>query len=115
MDYITNNCIDTIFALNNIDFIKAENEIEQMRFNNAIAIGKKIKQRLDILGIEMIVFDVDLALAGTIDFFGRSRKDPNLYILIDHKTNADLQLENKYKSFAFDPISHIPNTAFGHY
>lgn len=28
MDYITNNCIDTIFALNNIDFIKAENEID---------------------------------------------------------------------------------------
>ena len=94
---------------------KAENEDEQKRFNNAIAIGQKIKQRLDILGIEMIVFDVELALAGTIDFFGRSRKDPNLHIIIDHKTNADLQLENKYNSFAFDPISHIPNTSFGHY
>ena len=58
---------------------------------------------------------VELALAGTIDFFGRSRKDPNLHIIIDHKTNADLQLENKYNSFAFDPISHVPNTSFGHY
>ena len=44
---------------------KAENEIEQMRFNNAIAIGKKIKQRLDILGIEMIVFDFFVCFGGS--------------------------------------------------
>lgn len=92
----------------------AESIDEQKRFNNAIAITKQIKNRLDILGIELIVFDVELALAGTIDLFGKSRKD-GTYIIIDHKTNADLQLENKYQSFAFDPIQNVPNTNFGHY
>lgn len=93
---------------------KAEDEDEKKRFSNAVSIARKIKDKVDILGIEMIVFDIDLALAGTIDFFGQSKKD-GTYIIIDHKTNADLQLENKYNSFAFDPISHVPNTSFGHY
>jgi ATP-dependent exoDNAse (exonuclease V) beta subunit len=92
----------------------AENEEEQRRFNNAIAIAKKLDERLDILGIEKIVFDVDLALAGTIDLFGQSKKTGE-YIIVDHKSNADLGLDNKYKSFALDPISHIPDTNFGHY
>ena len=92
----------------------AENEEEQKRFTNAIAIAKKFNESLDILGIEKIVFDVDLALAGTIDLFGKSKKNGN-YIIIDHKSNADLGLENKYKSFALDPISHVPDTNFGHY
>lgn len=92
----------------------AENEEERRRFNNAIAIAKKLYERLDILGIEKIVFDVDLALAGTIDLFGKSKKTGE-YIIADHKSNTDLDLDNKYKSFALDPISHIPDTSFGHY
>lgn len=91
-----------------------EDEEERRRFHNAISMSKKIKERVDIVGIEMIVFDVDLALAGTIDFFGRSKKD-GTYVIIDHKTNKDLGIDNKYKKFAFDPISHIPDTGFGHY
>lgn len=93
---------------------KAENNEEQMRFNYGISIAKKLKERLDLLGIEKIVFDVDLAIAGTIDLFGRSKKD-GTYIILDHKTNIDLGLDNKYNSFALDPISHIPDTNFGHY
>ena len=92
----------------------AESEEEQKRFDNGIALAKKIKERADILGIEKIVFDTDLAIAGTIDLLARSKKD-GTYLILDWKTNADLDLDNKYNSFAFDPISHIPNTAQGHY
>lgn len=93
---------------------QAESEDEQKRFDYAIAMSKKLKERLDILGVELIVFDVDLALAGTIDLFAKSKRD-GTYIIIDHKTNADLGLDNKYSSFALDPISHVPDTPFGHY
>ena len=36
---------------------KAENEIEQMRFNNAIKMAKAFRQKLDIIGVEKLVFD----------------------------------------------------------
>lgn len=72
-----------------------ENAIEKKRFDNAIAMSRKIKQRLDILGIEKIVFDHELGIAGTIDFLGRSKKD-GTYIIIDHKSNAEIDVENKY-------------------
>ena len=77
-------------------------------------MAKKIKEALDIVGIEMIVFDTDLAIAGTIDLLAKSKKN-GAYIIIDHKTNKDLGLNNPYDKFGLDPISHIPDTAFGHY
>ena len=77
-------------------------------------IAKKIKERVDIIGVEKIVFDEQLQLAGTIDFLGRSKKDGS-YIIIDHKSNKEIELENKWNKFALDPISCIPDTNFGHY
>ena len=53
---------------------KAENEIEQMRFNNAIKMAKAFRQKLDIIGVEKLVFDDRLQIAGTIDLLGKSRK-----------------------------------------
>jgi len=49
-------------------------------------MSRKIKDRLDIIGVEKIVFDEQLQLAGTIDFLGKSKKD-GTYIIIDHKSN----------------------------
>lgn len=89
-------------------------EEEAQRFKHASAIARKLKDRLEIVGVELIVFDVELALAGTIDLLGKSKRD-GTYVIIDHKTNADLQLDNKFNSFALPPIEHIPDTAFGHY
>lgn len=92
----------------------AENIVEQRRFDNAIKIAKKLKSTVDILGIEKIVFDHRLKLAGTIDLFARSRKDGS-YLIIDHKTNAEIEMENKYNKFCLAPISHIPDLSFHHY
>ena len=91
-----------------------EDDIERARFSNAIEIAKKIKERVDIIGVEKIVFDEQLQLAGTVDFLGRSKKDGS-YIIIDHKSNKEIELENKWNKFALDPISCIPDTNFGHY
>lgn len=92
----------------------AENDIEQCRFNNAIKMANAFRQRLDILGVEKIVFDPDLRIAGTIDLFARSRKNGN-YVIIDHKSNAEIERTNKYKKYCLDPISHLDDTSFIHY
>ena len=93
---------------------KAENEIEQMRFNNAIKMAKAFRQKLDIIGVEKLVFDDRLQIAGTIDLLGKSRKNGN-YLVLDWKSNASIEQDNKYNKFGLDPIRHIPDTAFYHY
>ena len=92
----------------------AENPIEQKRFDNAIAMAKKFRERLDLLGVEKLVFSPELRLAGTIDLFARSRKTGD-YVIIDHKSNSEISDDNRYKKFALDPISNVPDTSVGHY
>lgn len=93
----------------------ATNQKEELAFKNAKLIGTKLLKTLDIIGVEKIVFNHKLKLAGTIDLFGKSRKEPNTYVIIDHKTNKEIETENKYNKFALDPISHIPDNSFYHY
>jgi hypothetical protein len=91
-----------------------EDITEKARFDNAINIAKKIKNSIDILGVEKIVFDHRLKIAGTIDLFGKSRKDGS-FLIIDHKSNQIIERDNKYKKFCLDPISDIPDISFWHY
>ena len=90
------------------------NTKEEFAFKHAKRISAKIKERLDILGIEYIVFNHRLRLAGTIDLFAKSKTDDTYYI-IDHKTNKEIEQENKWNNFALEPISHVPDTNFSHY
>lgn len=94
----------------------AEDEDEAKRFKNAIDIGQKIYSRLSILGVEKIVFSDRLRIAGTIDLFAQSRNSGD-YIIIDHKTNAEIAAEgeNQYNKFCLAPIDHLPDTNFYHY
>lgn len=93
---------------------KPENDKETKTFKHAIDIATKFRRRLDILGVEKIVFSPDLEIAGTIDLFGRSRKDGS-YLIIDHKTNQSIDRENKWNNFALEPISHVPDINYYHY
>lgn len=92
----------------------AQNVKEEETFKQAIKMATAFRSRLNILGVEKIVFDPGLRISGTIDLFGQSRKD-GTYIIIDHKTNASIDTENKYNKFALDPISHVPDLNFYHY
>ena len=87
---------------------------EKVVFNHAICMAKRFRDKLDILGVEKIVFSPELRIAGTIDLFARSRKDGS-YVIIDHKTNQSIDQENKWNNFAFPPIEHIPDINFYHY
>lgn len=77
-------------------------------------MATSFKQKIDILGVEKIVFDETLKIAGTIDLFAKSRKDGS-YLIIDHKTNKKIETYNTFKKFAYAPIEHVPDTSFGHY
>jgi len=93
---------------------KPMDDREKIVFNVARKAADKLLERLDILGIEKIIFDEDLKLAGTIDLLARSRKDGSIYIL-DYKTNKDLGIDNKWRKFGLPPIEHIADTNYGHY
>ena len=87
---------------------------EERMFANAVSMAKKFHSQLDILGVEKIVFSPSLRIAGTIDLLARSRKD-GCYIIIDHKSNKSIELEDKWNKFALTPISHLHDVNGVHY
>lgn len=93
-----------------------EDPEEEMRFRNGVEMASKLKQRVDVIGVEKIVFSPELGIAGTVDALLKSRKD-GTYIILDHKTNQSIcgPADNKYGEFCLGPISHLPNTEFWHY
>ena len=88
-------------------------EKEILMFSHAEKIAKALKRSVDILGVEKIVFNHNLKLAGSIDLFAQSKKDGS-YLIIDHKTNKEISTIN-YGKFALNPISHIKDSTFNHY
>lgn len=86
---------------------------EEIVFNKAKAYAQKFKDSMDILGIEQIVFDERLRLAGTIDLLMRSKKDGSI-VIADWKTNSEIKTENKFEN-CLDPIAHLPNANYYHY
>ena len=91
-----------------------ENDREKTVFDYAVAMANKVKERIDILGIEKIVFNEKLQIAGSIDLFARSKKDGS-YLILDWKTNKEITTSNKYGEVGLDPISHLEDTAYNHY
>lgn len=93
---------------------KPSSEKEEKMFAHAVNIARKFYDKLDILGVEKIVFSPSLRIAGTIDLLGRSRKNGE-YIIIDHKTNKSIDLEDNWNKFALPPISHLHDINFNIY
>jgi hypothetical protein len=90
------------------------NEKEKNTMEVAVKLANNIVDGMDIVGVEKIVFDHTLRIAGTIDLLARSKKNGSLWIL-DHKTNKKIVTENTYNSFALDPIRHIGDLNYWHY
>ena len=93
---------------------KPESFKEGKLFANAVTMAKRFYSGFDILGVEKIVFSPSLRIAGTIDLFARSKKD-GTYIIVDHKTNKSIEMEDKWGNFALDPINHLHDTNGTHY
>jgi ATP-dependent exoDNAse (exonuclease V) beta subunit len=87
---------------------------EQLSMEIAQKAAHKILERCTILGVEKIIFDEQLKIAGTMDLFVKSKKDGKIWI-IDWKTNEKIETNNIYKKYGLPPIEHIPDTNYGHY
>ena len=97
--------------LGNYDFRnKPQSEEEQLIMAAGFEAAIEVKNKFEILGIEQIVFDVDLQVAGTIDLLARDNKTNTVWIL-DWKTNKKIDFVNNFKndSHALRPISHLYN------
>lgn len=89
-------------------------EKETKTFRVAENVARTFRQKVDVLGVEKIVFDERLGLAGTVDFLARSRKNGK-YLILDWKTNKEIETENKYGKFGLPPLGDIPDCNFWHY
>lgn len=81
---------------------------EQMIMAAGFEAASEVKNKFEILGIEQIVFDIDVQIAGTIDLLAR---DNDTVWILDWKTNKKIEFENHFKenSHALHPISHLYN------
>ena len=93
---------------------KPNDEKEKRTMDSAVKLAKLILENMDVIGIEKIVFDSDIRIAGTMDLFARSRKNGRLWIL-DHKTNEHIDTYNKWNKFALEPITNIADTNYFQY
>lgn len=93
----------------NYDFRnKPKTNEEQMIMAAGFEAASEVKNKFEILGIEQIVFDIDVQIAGTIDLLAR---DNDTVWILDWKTNKKIEFENHFKenSHALHPISHLYN------
>lgn len=67
----------------------------------------KVRTSMQLIGVEKIVFDIDLRIAGTIDLLAKAA-DGSTWIL-DWKTNQKMRDTNEYGQFMLAPVSHLPS------
>lgn len=92
-----------------------QNDKEKAIFEHMAHFYKDtIKPNFEQVTPEKIVCDIDLGLAGTIDFLAKDPK-ADQYIMMDWKTNKAINMESRFGKYAFPPIEHIPDCEFGTY
>lgn len=71
-------------------------------------------QNLVPVACEVILHDAALGIAGTTDLIAWSRKTKLLHVL-DWKTNAKFERENRYGDFMLPPFGQVPSCQHGSY
>lgn len=88
---------------------------EQKLMAAGFSAAQKVMQTMDVIGIEQIVFDIDCQIAGTIDLLCRAKSDPNLYWILDWKTNEKIDFNNRFGVHGLYPIEHLEDCSGTHY
>lgn len=105
-------CEDTI--LNRPTRNTAVNLKEEIVFKHATNAAAKLRDNFEILGVEKIIFNEKLKLAGTIDLFCK-KKNEDVYYILDWKTNKKIDTVNNFGQKGLGPISHLDDCAAVHY
>lgn len=74
----------------------------------------KFKDKLIVIGLEQIVGSRDYDIAGAIDFLAYSKK-LDAIIILDYKTNKDIQFKSYNDKKMLYPLDNIPDCNYYHY
>lgn len=88
-------------------------EHERLLMRQAWTAAKKVKSKMAIFGVEMILFDPKLQLAGTADLLAIDSK--GVLWILDWKTNETIDTSSKYNSRGLYPIGHLHDCNAVHY
>lgn len=73
-----------------------------------------LKSSYEVIGVEQIIFSLTLGLSGTIDLLLKKKKAENEYLILDWKTNEDIDSDNSWRH-GLPPISHLDDCNYEHY
>lgn len=94
---------------------RPQSEHERKLMAAGFAAAQKVKQSMNVIGIEQIVFDLDCQIAGTIDLLCQDKSDPLLYWILDWKTNEKIEFHNRFGTHGIFPIEHLEDCSATHY
>lgn len=72
------------------------------------------KERLEIIGAEVVIASEDYDIAGSIDLLAYSKK-LNAIVIIDNKSNKEIKKEAYRDQKMLKPLDHLPDSNFWHY
>ena len=72
------------------------------------------KERLEIIGAEVVIASEDYDIAGSIDLLAYSKK-LNAIVIIDNKSNKEIKREAYRDKKMLKPLDHLPDSNFWHY
>lgn len=75
----------------------------------------RVKETMNVIGIEQIVFNYECGIAGTIDLLCQDKTDKNLYWILDWKTNEKIEFHNRWGTHGLRPIEHLEDCSGVHY
>ena len=104
------------YTLNN-KLVEKYPEIEEDFRNRrilSIDLYGKLKNAYAPVATELIVYDKELKLCGTLDFLGLRLKD-NTYTIMDWKTSKKIEKENKFGKIMKQPFADYDNCNFVEY
>lgn len=88
------------------------------KWDKLTAIGDKFyndfKDKIEPIGLELVVGDEDYSLCGSVDFLARDKKTGEILIL-DYKSNKEIKTANQYKQYMLGNLSHLDDINYIHY
>ncbi len=92
---------------------RPRDEHERLLMRQAYEIATSVMEFARPIGIEKIVFDMDIAVAGTIDLLCQTPDGG--FRIVDWKTNNKIERENPYNKFMTGLLAHLADNDFNHY
>ena len=91
-----------------------QSEKEARTMEQAKILAGRIKEKMEIVAVEKILFDINLKIAGTADLIVRNPHNGELFLL-DWKTNQTIDMSNQYGEKMSGIFSYMDECNFNTY